>query len=241
MLKRKLTIVIVALVAAMTPLASAQTFTGSMTGGGGGLLGSGVWDDPCTVLTWTVDFDTTTAGLWHYQYCLTVPLGGISHMIIEASKGPELSFTLENMFNLSLDPSNGNPSASIKDHIEQEGNPYLPSTMYGIKVDTPSVLELWLSFDSNVDPIWGDFYSKDGKADNECPDSNGDCSDKPFNAIWNSGFGDPDSDPGIIPPPHDRPEQGHLLVPDSNIIPEPTTLLLLAGGLLLSSRRKRRC
>jgi len=74
---------------AVTPQAQAISYTGSLTGQGGGIIGTQDWDSASTALSWTVKEVGTSGGfiLWEYDYTFTVPNKGISHVIIEVSPG----------------------------------------------------------------------------------------------------------------------------------------------------------
>ena len=210
-------------------LASADTYSGGLYGNDGGLVGTGAWvTEPVPPDGWTSPGLTwnviqRSAGYWHYAYQLKVPVGAVSHFDLEASEG----FGCKDIFGDSgdfnqveigwLDPATGN------------SNPGMPERMYGIKFDEAVNTTFNVAFDSWRAPVWGDFYAKDGKAHSDV-----------FNAIWNSGFTHPDSDPNA--PPANGALNGHLLRPDTTVtpIPEPGTLALLGLGLGAAGVRLRR-
>jgi hypothetical protein len=184
-----------------------------------------VWADG-TTLSWSVD-DETSPGFWHYSYTFEVADGrgsGISHAIFEASLG----LTADDLFKVS------GPSEVDEFGDEGNSNPHIPGTFYGVKFQADGEdgeLTLNVSFDSLRNPVWGDFYAKGG--------SSGSGQDQTFNAAWNDGFGDPDSDP--FDPPADGSVGSHVLVPDTFEIPEPSSLaLVVVGASAVALRRWRR-
>lgn len=209
-------------------------YSGSLTGTNG-LVATTPWNTASTVLSWEVTYDDSVSNLWHYSYSLVVPAKSISHIIIEASKGNEEGigkFTSLNMSNIvgdekvDTDPEN----IDIKIHSPLDGkgntNPNMPEEMYGIKINAldgvGDVFTFTVSFDSDRAPVWGDFYAKDG---NSGPVY-----------LYNSGFTTKDPEDG----PANGSKEGHLLVPDTLVVPEPGVLTLLCvGGLGFLLKRKR--
>ncbi len=218
--------------AAMCAVAAADpiSYTGSLsTGSGadGALVGANGWDDSSTTLSWTVD-NTTTPGKWHYEYTLSVPQGGISHIIIEASDGDPLSpFTSENLFSPEDDPSGwiDDEEIEIQVHTTGSGNPDMPADVYGVKFVAAQgfdEISVTVRFDSDRGPTWGDFYAKDGGGQGT------------WKTAYNQGF--QTADPTVAPA--SGSEQDHLLVPDT--IPEPGVLVLLGLGAWARVQRRRR-
>ena len=187
-------------------------YSGSLTSDDGGLTGVGVWADPGSTLSWTVQQNLDYS--WNYEYTLTVASKDISHIIFEVSD----AFTADDFSNAS----HGN--SAVGDYGTDNGNPDIPSTMHGLKFDETEGTTLTISFDSIRVPVWGDFYAKNG---NQAGDTV---------QLWNTGLTASDTDPT------DAPASGtvsnHVLVPDT-YVPEPVTMSFLAlGGLALLCRRR---
>ncbi|MBN1435477.1 MAG: PEP-CTERM sorting domain-containing protein [Sedimentisphaerales bacterium] len=198
-------------------------YTGQLLGGAG-IDGTGAWANDtgdadwfAPSLSWVISLNQDNT--WHYEYTFSVYNYDISHFIIEVSE----TFSIEDLLNpVALQGSYG--SISLDSYDEGNGNPGMPGTVNGIKFDDTDGVILQLSFDSTRMPVWGDFYSKDGKAGGS------------QNALWNSGFAA--EDPQVAA--HDGAEQGHLLVPDTyTYVPEPATMLILTLGVGLTTARKR--
>jgi hypothetical protein len=108
------------------------------------------------------------------------------------------------------------------------GMPNPPGYIYGFKweapnedlyPDEPDWLVMTFSFDSTKDPVWGDFYAKDGM--------DGDA----WTYAYNIGFGEDPSDDF----------KNWIARPDGASVPEPGTMFLLGAGIIgiaLFSRNK---
>ena len=199
---------------------NAASYTGSLSVSDGSLIATGLWDNPLTNIMWQVD-DTTSPGLWHYEYRLVTVTKAISHWIIEASDGsPGPAFTLANLFNIITQPIGWIDDLEVKNHPGLVNpNPYMPSDMYGIKFDSAiNATTLTLAFDSDRIPVWGDFYAKCGATAGI------------INTVYNAGF--------LILDPIDPVTNGtifnHIIVPDSQPVPEPSTvwMALIALGFV---------
>ena len=211
---------------AATP-GTATAYTGALSSTDFAILGTGNWiaGGP-TTLSWAVTQNADDS--WHYAYSFSHPKGETSHFILETST----SFTAANLSNSSGQFG----SIEVGWHNVGSGNPGMPEALYGIKFDGARGQTTALAFDSYRVPVWGDFYSKNGRAGGHGQ-----------NAAWNAGFTLGDYDPAG--PPQDGSLEYHLLVPDtagSNTpeVPEPATWILmgsaLAGSWVLQRRRRRR-
>jgi hypothetical protein len=180
----------------------ATSYSGSLTGNGGGIDATASWDSSSTVFSWTVD-NTTNAGLWTYNYTFTVPKKDISHFIIEVSPTSVAGDFSAGIFDIYNATSQG------------KSNPNMPGEMTGLKFQ-PGNLTLSASFTTTRAPVWGDFYAKDGK-------------DGVDVTAWNTGFTSSDSDP--LGAAANGSIDYHILRPDTTTVPIPGTLALLMSGL----------
>lgn len=196
-----------------TPTFASVMYTGSLSTGDNGILGTGSWLTDSTTLSWTVS--RASQPTWHYQYTLSGISRDVSHMIIEVSD----TFTLAELLN-ATGPFSG---TDVDYYDEHSGNPEMPGSVHGVKFDDMTGTSVTISFDSPRMPVWGDFYAKDGKSAGV------------DNTMWNAGF--TNADPTA--PAANGPLAGHLLVPDT-YVPDPATLMLLATGIFQLSLRRTR-
>lgn len=209
--------------------AHATVYTGSLSYADGGLTATEEWASAATVLSWTVtdeqpDPNLPPLFLWKYEYTLTVPKKGISHFIVEASCGED-PFTEANLAAVV-----GASAVEVQEYQPtgaSGSNPQMPTHLYGIKFEgwDDEKISVTVSFYSNRIPVWGDFYAKDGKGKSGGPV-----------LLYNAGFADPDPET----PVSDGSALGHLIVPDSRTIPEPSLTILLGVGGLIFLRKVRR-
>ena len=197
----------------------ALTYTGSLSTTDNTLFATQPWSQGST-LSWEVSSNNLN-GWWTYEYTFSVPEHSISHVIVETSS----TFTAANIkTGTTADYELGTFSGA-------NGNPGLDTnTIYGLKWNTPEdeeFYELVWTIVSDRKPMWGDFYSKDGKL---VPNS--------FIYAYNSGLGY--NTTSALSDGNALDSFGHAwaLVPDTTggtdevPVPEPGTIALLGLGLV---------
>lgn len=213
-----------------------------------GLNGTGAWATAGTSLAWKVSqsyIDEFGYVWWTYDYTLTLGGGGdTSHFILETSN----PFPVKTIQNVRLGNATALWEASFLEPEEygDEGNsnPNIPDSIFGIKWaptsggSWPSGDTFRIVFDCVRNPVWSDFYAKDGNVGGR------------WNAIWNAGFTKNDTDPNMADyPAGDESVEYHILSPDTETTqpPAPRTPELPTSALLLltlipaawAGRRKR--
>ena len=192
---------------------------------GSGLEASGEWKNSATSLSWTTALN---GSLWHYEYKFTVPslapVKALSHIIIEVSD----AFTSQDVLN--YDP--GDLAVLLGSYGPDDpgrSNIGMPGVIdNGLKFENfadDEGLAMWSwSFDSPRQPVWGDFFAIDG-------DKNEHIEDIPF--AYNSGFLAPD-------PIYFEGDGRHIAVPDTAVVPLPTSFLLGMLGLSVAGVKLRK-
>jgi len=236
-LKRNLIVLLAMAAVLLVPLAaqadlipvSAADFTGSRsTPDASGVVAADGWTaaNGGFKVTWAITQEGPT---FHYSYTFSNADGSIpttpdvSHLILEVSP----NFTVQDILNPSSGPVVGPTlftaaTAPADQPGDNGGNPNLPKDIFGIKLDWGAST---YSFDSPKSPVWGDFYTKDGKDDGLIA------------TAWNTGIG---TDPTLATTDFTN----WIPVPDTTgvVVPLPPTALLMGFGLvglgLLGWRRK---
>jgi hypothetical protein len=177
------------LATAGTAAVDPNTYYGMLSNANGDttLEGNPDWDSGTTLEYW-VRQDASTMW-WEYIYRLTIPSTSVSHGIVGASE----DIALDNLEGVKV--WQGGEDGDWQDVADEDidideytsddnGNPHLPGSFYGIKIDRGNDdASFWaVRFLSDRIPRWVDFYAKAGR------NSEG----SGFNATWNAGLLDPD-------------------------------------------------
>jgi hypothetical protein len=236
---KKLTLIVgIVVVGLAGPAWAAGTlYQGSLSTAGGSLVVTGgTWGVAPASLAWAVD-DTTTPGMWHYEYALEVGTYAgpdIGCVIIEATDDdPGPAFTDGDLYSPASDPTAWmlNANTLIGLHTSAS-SPGLPGDMYGIKFCSDvDPIYLTVSFDTKREPVWGDFFASSPTAG--LPAVGGQYIG--LSTVYNAGFLAADPLVG----PHNGSELSHVLVPDG-MIPAPGAILLGAIGVSLVGWLRRR-
>lgn len=222
------------------------SYIGSCSVSNGCVDATNGWTTENFTVSWNITAPGAPGQPFHYIYSFSGSLDDLtkqlSHILLELSPsitGDNFSTIITNFTSdggtLTTPPTTYQPTSGGT-------NPNMPGNLYGIKLDNVSTGGVTFSFDSTRNPIWGDFYAKDG---NNCPPQ---ClpGDPAEVTAWNVGFGTdpaaipnpaiplthiptPDTTDGVPPPPPPPPPPG---------VPFPPTLLLAGlGAGLLALRR----
>ncbi len=205
------------------------SLTGLLTTADGGLVANGDWQSPPNgegfQIRWTISQNQDQT--WHYKYELLNESGEslektTSHFILPLSTNIEE----DDLYNFSGDAA----TWEFGTFGPASGNPGFPEgeTIFGVKIDLGLDQGL-VEFDATRQPMWGDFYAKDGR------------SGEVWSYAYSSDFGTE------VANPHDymgTPVDGNgvtlhkILTPDT-YIPEPCTVILVGIAAVLALRRRR--
>lgn len=166
------------------------------------------WASTKTSISWTVG-QQVPGGPWSYTYVLTVADDPeISHFILELTPGFDRNdFTNVDWLEDDLEFGTFGPGPS---------NPGFPEgcDFYGVKFDNVEAKSKTFFFETNIAPVWGDFYANGGAT----------------TRVFNDSICQ--ADPDV--PPADDTVNCKILRPDSvpTVIPEPSSAALALMGLL---------
>jgi hypothetical protein len=154
--RSRLCFLLLALAVLASP-AMADLYSGSLTGGGGGLTATDGWDSSSTQITW--DVSENADGTWHYSYTFEVPVKALSHIIFEVSD----TFRMDDFVAGSLIGAGTFALGTYNEAGPGKSNPDLPAPTYGLKFESFASGTAWtVEFDTMRTPMWGNFYAKDG-------------------------------------------------------------------------------
>lgn len=227
---------------ARADLSGARTLTS-----GYGLTGNGDWASGASL--WYQA--TKQADGWLYEYKLTVADKGISHFIFETSDGFGFDQLISGFIAVATDVGvSGMELANLltgpKSFTEDNGNPGIPGSVWGIKFDVPylkkdeapkpgyladDTYEISFSFTSSHQPMWGNFYAKDGTTED-------DTGAKIWNYLYNEGFAlysaeflEQNRYAEYGDQFYAQMLKSYVLVPDTVTVPVPGAMLLGSLGL----------
>ncbi|MFC1635745.1 hypothetical protein ACFL5Z_12970 [Planctomycetota bacterium] len=230
------------------PQCFADLYSGSIHGDGGGIFATGSWDSTDTILSWDVVLDPS-GDFYTYTYTFTVPNKALSHSIIQVSDTFG-QWGGEAFVNDSLNPAGLDAFLDTYTGTgNQKPNPGMPGSIYGLKFENDAdpltdeyfgqgTTWIW-SFNSLVEPVWGNSYFVDGV---EQVDTNGDGG--PGSKIlvfgYNSGF---TFDPYALDPAtgkYNYELYAYIATPDTTVIPVPGAVLLGIIGLGAAGMKLRK-
>ena len=126
---------------------------------GSGIFATPDWDEPNGgfKIAWNI---TESAGIYTYEYTITnssdLDLAkALSHWNLQITDGAVLG----DFSDFNILPEDGNPK--VHEGLSM-GNPGMPDDLYGFKWEDGGKT-VFNSFKTANEPVWGDFYAKDGK------------------------------------------------------------------------------
>ncbi len=185
---------------------------------GGDLVGSlqltdaGGWGDDGVLFSWNISTPGGSGKDWHYSYTFG---DAESYWLLEACPDTGGLFTWGDGYS-TVGPQLATGFAP---------NPWGAGAEWAIKITDTGAAQATYTFDTDLNPIWGDVYAYDATN----------------NGAWNTNF---NSDPTAADQASDPFPPGWVAMPDSGltdiVIPEPTTGILALTALLAGAFARRR-
>jgi hypothetical protein len=183
----------------------AAAWTGTISWNSG-IAATDGWQGDATSLSWAIE--SYSDSLLKYTYTWKTAEKDLSHIILQVTELPA---------NTNYYWADANRTIPLTPYTFTSGgsNPLMPGDIYGLKFEFNNLLEVTWTFYSTQEPMWGNFYAKDGV------DNSGE-----WATAYNTGLTTKDTD-------------GYgwfAAVPDTKTyappVPVPPTVWLLGAGLV---------
>ena len=144
------------LLSATPTFASIETWTGSRTSPStSGVFATDGWDNGAFTIDWTIKYDTVAKD-WTYTYSIDAENKDLSHWILQLhqhdASGDDLTSYWQGIFGCD----NVGVWGPDKNGTSDAG---MPADMFGVKFSTATPA----TFTTPQEPVWGNFFAKDGK------------------------------------------------------------------------------
>ena len=129
-------------------------YSGELTSAGDTLIGAGGWSESLVTFHWDVTQNEDLS--WHYEYVFDrgSTQGNLSHLLLQTSA----NFTDADIWNTTPALQSEDPTWYTPDN----GNPNMPGSIFGLSFSRFQSFPSRSSVLTLRQPMWGDFYAKDG-------------------------------------------------------------------------------